>query len=188
MIWLHSERGSSLLDQSHHLSCSCVCPHEPVLPFPRRGMLMETSWLPDCILKGSCTPAPPFSHLKHYSENTGLRLASQQGAGLLLCQLELHAGAADGKPSRRGWLLKPWCMRAGGGHELFSATLTCVKSDDHLSTPFVDLINYINTFKGPQLTTKLNEALLKLYLLYIIMYVQEQGWNGHAHFSPSEIK
>lgn len=79
-------------------------------------------------------------------------------------------------------------MRAGGGHELFSATLTCVKSDDHLSTPFVDLINYINTFKGPQLTTKLNEALLKLYLLYIIMYVQEQGWNGHAHFSPSEIK
>lgn len=121
--WSDSTLREGLLcsNQSHHLSYSCVCPYEPALFFPRRGMLMETSWLPDCILKGLCTPTLPFSHLKH-TVKTGLREASQQGAGLLLCQLELYAGAANGKPSRQGWLLKPCCVRPGGGHELFSAT------------------------------------------------------------------
>lgn len=64
---------------------------------------METSWFLNCILGGGgfARPHPSFSL------NTRVRLASQQGAGLLLCQLELHAGAPDGKPSGWGWLLKP---------------------------------------------------------------------------------
>lgn len=70
---------------------------------------MKTSWFPECILKGGgiVHPRPTLHPTDTYSENTGLRLASQQGAGLLLCQLELHAGAADGKPACQGWLLKP---------------------------------------------------------------------------------
>lgn len=63
----------------------------------------------------------------------------------------------------------------------FQPLLTCVKSDDHLSTPFVDLINCINSFKGPQLTTKLNNMLLKLYLLYR-MYVQERAGTDIFNF------
>lgn len=114
---------------------------------------------------GIVHPRPTLLSAKTYSENTGMRLASQQGAGLLLCQLELHAGAADGKPSRQGWLLKPWCMRARGSRPwaILSHSHVCNYAD-HLSTPFVDFINCIKTFKGPQLTAKLNKALLKLYL------------------------
>lgn len=133
-------------------------------------------------------PRPIRLSAKTYSENAGLRLASQQDLGLLLCQLEMHAGAADGKPSRQGWLLKPWCMRASGSRPcaILSHSHVC-KSTDHLLTPFVDYLNYINTFKGPRLIAKLNKALLKLYLL-CIMYMQQQDWNRHAQFSPSEIK
>lgn len=188
MIWLHSERGSSLFDQSLHLSSSCVCPHAPVLPFPRRGMLMETSWLPGCILKGLRTPAPPFSQLKHTVKTQEWCLRHSGVLGCCCVNWNCVLAAADGKPSRQGRLLKPWCMRAGGRRPwaILSHSHVC-NSADHLSTPFVVFRNYINTFKGPQLTAKLNKALLKLYLLYI-MYMQRQGWNRHAQFSPSEIK
>lgn len=49
---------------------------------------------------------------------------------------------------------------AGAGHELFPAALTCVESNGHLSTRFVDLVRYINTFEGAQSTAKPNKALL----------------------------
>lgn len=188
---LRSERGSSLLDQSHHLSSSCVCPHAPVLPFPRRGMLMETSWLPDCILKGFVHPRPAPSLIENIQWKRRTEASSPAGcwaARLLLCQLGLHAGAANGKPSRQGWLLKPWCMRAGGSRPwaILSHTHVC-NCADHMSTPTVDFTNDINTFKGPRLTAKPNKALLKLYL-FCIMYMQHQDWNRHAQFSPSEMK
>lgn len=63
---------------------------------------MGTSWFARLHPQGIADPHPALLSPKTYSENIGLRLASQQGAGLLLCQLELYAGAADGKPSRRG--------------------------------------------------------------------------------------
>lgn len=52
--------------------------------------------------RGIVHPRSTLLSAKTYSENTRPRLASQQDAELLLCQLELHVGAADGKPSRQG--------------------------------------------------------------------------------------
>lgn len=63
---------------------------------------METSWFARLHPHGIAHPRLSLLSVKTYSENTGPKRASQQGPGLLLCQLELHAGAADGKPSRRG--------------------------------------------------------------------------------------
>lgn len=51
-------------------------------------------------------------------------------------------------------------QEAGAGHELFSDALTCVESNSHLSTGFVDLVRYINTFEGAQSTANPNKALL----------------------------
>lgn len=61
---------------------------------------METSWCHPRGIVRTPAAAPPFTHLKHAAK-------TQDGGPLrpsrvLLCQLELHAGAADGKPSRRG--------------------------------------------------------------------------------------
>lgn len=109
---------SSLLDQSHHLSSSCVCPHEPVLQFPQKRYANGNQLVAWLHPHGIVHPRPTLLSLsaKTYSENTGTGGWRHSGVllGLLLCQLELHAGAADGKPSRQGWLLEPWCMRAGG--------------------------------------------------------------------------
>lgn len=186
MIWLHSEKKSSLLDQSHHLSSSCVCPHAPVLPFPRRGMLMETSWLPDCILKGLCTPAPPFSQLKHTVKTQDWSECHSRVLGCCCVNWSCMQALLMENPHVRVDCSSPdaWGL-AEGGHELFWATLTFVA--DHLLTPFVKFINCINTFKGPPLTAELNKTLFKLYLRYI-MYMQQQCWNVHAQFSPYEIK
>ena len=168
----HNQRWSgstSLLDQSHHLSSSCVCPHAPVLPFPRRGMLMETSWLPDCILQGSRTPAPPFSQLKHTVKTQDW--GSRHSRVLSCCCVNWSCMLAllMENPHVRADCSSPDAWGAGGRRPRailrHSHVCNCA---DHLSTPFVDFINYINTFKGPQLTAKLNKALLKLYSLRVM--------------------
>ncbi len=157
-------------------------------PIPQRRYANGNQLVARLHPHGIVHPRPTPLSAKTYSENAGLRLTSQQDPRLLLCQLELHAGAADGKPSRRGWLLKTWCMSASGSRPWAILRLSHVcNSADHLSTPFVDFINDINTFKGPQLTAKLNKVLLKSYLLYI-MYTQQQFWNRHAQLSASEVK
>lgn len=65
---------------------SCVCLREPVLPFLRKVMLMETSWTASSRM-GDRAPHPTQFSTKTYGESTGLRLDSQQDSRLLLCQL-----------------------------------------------------------------------------------------------------
>lgn len=50
-----------------------------------------------------------------------------------------------------------------------------VKSDDHLWTPFVGLINDINTFKEPRLTSECIKVPFKLRLLCIGL-CEGAGW------------
>lgn len=61
---------------------------------------METSWCHPRGIVRTAAAALPFAHLKHAvkTQDGGPRRPSR----VLLCQLELHAGTADGKPSRRG--------------------------------------------------------------------------------------
>lgn len=124
------------LDRSHHLSSSCVCPHEPVLPFPRRGMLMETSWLPDYILKGVLVgrgggvanhhPIPSFSlniQWKHrswgYSVTAGCCCCCVNWSCVLALLMENpHVRVDCSSPDAWGLV--------EAGHELFWASLTFV--------------------------------------------------------------
>lgn len=144
--------------------CLPTCANPPVPQ--KRGMLMETSWLPDCVLMGLCTPAPPFSQLEHTvkTRGWGWRHSRVQGCCCVnwSCMLALlmenpHVRVDCSSPDAWGaGGRRPWAI-LGHSHVFNSA--------DHLSTPFVKFINSTNTFKGPPLTAELNKALLKLCLL-----------------------
>lgn len=67
--WITIIREDLCLCRSHLPDCrssssSCVCPHESELPFLRRGMLMQTSWLPSSRVSSSgggwALHSPPF--------------------------------------------------------------------------------------------------------------------------------
>lgn len=133
--------STSLLDQSHHLSSSCVCPHAAVLPFPRRGMLMETSWLPDCILQGSRTPGPPFSQLKHTVKTQDWGSRHSRALGCCCVNWSCMLALLMENPHVRADCSSPDAWGAGGRRPRAILSLSHVcNCADHLSTPFVDFI------------------------------------------------
>ncbi len=135
-------------------------------------------------------PRPTLLSVRTYSENTGQRLTSQQDTVLLLCQLELRAGAADGKPSRQGWLLEPWCMRAGGRRPraILSHSHVCNSSWPFVD-PFVKFINDINTFRRPPLTAERNKALLSCICSTLCPFSNSAGtYMLHFHHLKSGLK
>lgn len=110
--WLHSARGSGPLPSF----VSCL-PASPSPPFPKKSMLMGTSWLPSHIILG----VPPPPHLKHTVKTGGS--CRVRGAGPF-CQRELRAGTADGKTSR--------CSSCDGCERSYFEPR--VESHDHLLT------------------------------------------------------
>lgn len=136
---------------------------------------MENSWLPDYIPKGLCTPAPPSSHLKHTVKTQSWGKCPSRALGCCCvnwsCMLALmmenpHVRVDCSSPNARGPV---------EAMSYFQPPSRAVKSDDHLWTPFVGLINYINTFKEPHLTSECIKVLFKWCLLCVRLR-EGTGW------------